>query len=141
MLRILALSLASVAPLAAPAIAHHSYSNYDMQTEQSLLGEVERVEWVSPHIIIWLRTPGQEEGTAAARIEGPASVMLSRKGFRRDAIKQGDQLRVTFHPLRQGNGGSLVSFTLADNRSFDRFGALQRANNQANIPARALHPQ
>jgi hypothetical protein len=55
--------------------------------------------------------------------------MLSRNGFVRGAIKPGDRIRVTFHPLRQGSGGSLVGFSLADKRSFDRFGVLQPGNS------------
>jgi hypothetical protein len=119
-------SLAALGALAVPALAHHSYSNYDMQRQQSLDGNVERVDWVNPHVIIWLRVPDQGRRIAAMRIEGHAPLMFSRNGFDRDALKAGDPITDTIHPLWEGNGGTLVSFTLADDRSFDRFGVLQR---------------
>jgi len=129
MLRIHLIGLSVLAVLAAPALAHHSYSMYDMQAERSLSGEVERVEWVNPHILIWLRTPDQGDATMAWRIEGHAPVMLSRNGFDRDVLRDGDQIHLTFHPLREGNGGSLVSLTLPDRRTFNRFGSLIRRSS------------
>lgn len=73
------------------SLSSPSYSNYDMQAERALSGEVERVEWVNPHIIIWVRVPDQEGRTAAARIEGHAPLMLTRNGFNSGDIKVGDQ--------------------------------------------------
>jgi len=106
-----------------PSLAHHSYALYDMRSAQSFSGEVERVEWVNPHIIISLR-PDDRTNTVW-RIEGHAPVLLARNGFDRTQLKVGDQIRISFHPLRQGQGGSLDSLTVSDGRTFNRFGVLQ----------------
>lgn len=129
MVRTCLLGFAGLASLAAPALAHHSYSQYDRQTERSLTGTVESIEWTNPHILISLRAADRGAGTAVWRLEGHAPLMLSRNGFDRNAVKPGDRLQVTFHPLREGNGGTLIKFTLADSRTFNRFGVLQKASH------------
>jgi hypothetical protein len=49
-----ALALAS---LAAPAVAHHSYSMFDMKKAMAIEGRVAKLEWTNPHISLWLYVP------------------------------------------------------------------------------------
>ena len=39
---------------AAPALAHHSFSMFDMKSETTLTGTVVRFDWTNPHTFIWL---------------------------------------------------------------------------------------
>jgi hypothetical protein len=122
MARLALLGFVCAVALAAQAGAHHSYAMYDMQAERMIEGRVERVDWVNPHVLIVLRA--SEAGQSGTwRIEGHAPVRFEGNGFRRGTLKAGDQAQVVFHPLREGSGGSLVSLTLSDGRTFDRFGA------------------
>jgi hypothetical protein len=46
-------------------------------------------------------------------IEGAAPNTLLRAGWKRDAIKSGDRVKVKIHPLRNGDpGGSLMAISV-----------------------------
>jgi hypothetical protein len=102
------LMLAPLALVAAatPVLAHHSYGMFDMQKNAVAEGTVKSYQWTNPHIWIDVNLAG---GGSLA-IEGDAISLMQRKGWTRNAMKPGDRIRVTYHPLKSGQpGGSLVS--------------------------------
>jgi Family of unknown function (DUF6152) len=92
------------------ASAHHSFAMFDQTQQKTLVGVVKQVQWTNPHIWVQVMVPDQKGGAPVEwSIEGGSPNGLSRQGWRRSSIKEGDAIEVTIHPLKDGsNGGSLM---------------------------------
>jgi hypothetical protein len=95
---------------AAAASAHHSFAMFDQAQTKTLVGTVKEVQWTNPHIWVQVLVPDQKSGTPQEwSIEGGSPNALSRQGWRRSSIKEGDAIEITIHPLKDGtNGGSMM---------------------------------
>jgi hypothetical protein len=91
------------------ALAHHSYSAFDMTGEKTLSGVVKKFDYTNPHSWIWLDVKNDQGSVDTWGIEGMSPNYLSRRGWSRTTLKPGDKVSITFHPSREGNGGSFVS--------------------------------
>src|ERR1700722_14588377 len=91
------------------ASAHHSFAMFDATQTKTLVGTVKQVQWTNPHIWIQVLVPDAKAGAAAEwSIEGGSPNGLTRQGWRRTSIKEGDAIEITIHPLKDGtNGGSM----------------------------------
>lgn len=104
----------ALAALAVPALAHHSYSMFDMQKTVVLEAEVVRFKWQNPHAFIEadITASGATERWA---IEMTSPNNLAQEGWRRTSLKPGDRVRIWVHPLRSGaRGASYVGVRLPD---------------------------
>ncbi len=120
-----ALSLAAIAAtyaLAMPASAHHSFAMFDAAKDVTLKGTVKEFEWTNPHS--WLRITVTDEKTGkpvlwALELSSPAR--LTTMGMHRDTVKAGDQVSVTFHPMKDGTrGGQFMSAALPGGKNIIR---------------------
>ena len=95
---------------AGAAVAHHSFAMFDQAQQKILVGTVKQVQWTNPHIWVQVTVPDQKGGAPAEwSIEGGSPNVLSRQGWRRTSIKEGDAIEITIHPLKDGtNGGSMM---------------------------------
>lgn len=92
-----------------PAAAHHSFAMFDKHKERTLDGVVKELQWTNPHVWIQLKVANSAGGTDEWSIECTSVNFLTRWGWKRDTLKPGDRVRLTFFPLRDGTkGGSLV---------------------------------
>jgi hypothetical protein len=119
-LRLAAIAVALTAGLAVPAgpaLAHHSFSPFDMGVEKTITGTVKTVEWTNPHTWIWLDVANEQGGVDAWGFEGMSPNYLARRGWTRTSLKVGDKITVTFRPLRDGKkGGMFVSTKTPDGK-------------------------
>jgi hypothetical protein len=119
-----ALSLAATAifALAVPASAHHSFAMFDATKDVTLKGTVKEFEWTNPHS--WLRVTVVDEKTGkpvlwALELSSPAR--LTTMGMHRDSVKAGDQVSVTFHPMKDGTrGGQFMAAVLPGGKNVIR---------------------
>ena len=83
--------------------AHHSASMFDFTKSQTLKGKVVEMRWVNPHVTITVTgSPSADEAPADWLIETTSPGNLVRAGgWRRDVVKPGDEVEVTFHPERE----------------------------------------
>jgi hypothetical protein len=88
--------LLSTALLAAPALAHHGWSEYDAGKTLTLTGTVEKIESVSPHTVIQLKTPEK----AWTAVLAPPHRMTSR-GLPEGTLKPGMPVTVEGYPHRK----------------------------------------
>jgi hypothetical protein len=72
------------------AAAHHGYADYDRESVVSVEGEIARVEWANPHVVLTLQTE-----TGDYRVEWMAFSRLSREGVRPGELKAGDRIVAT----------------------------------------------
>jgi hypothetical protein len=110
----LTIFLASLAAVAAPAVAHHSYSMFDLNKKVVLEATVTQFKWQNPHAFIEadVAAPGGRERWA---IEMTSPNNLTQSGWKRTTLKPGDRVRIYVHPLRSGaRGGAYAGIVLAD---------------------------
>jgi hypothetical protein len=89
---VLALGLAAAV---VPAFAHHSFSaEFDAQKRVNLKGTVAKVEWMNPHIWIYLDVKDESGASTRWQCEGGPPNTLTRNGWTKDALKEGDQVSV-----------------------------------------------
>jgi hypothetical protein len=118
-------ALLTVAP-AAPA--HHSTAAFDETTVFKITGTIKQFRWINPHSSF--KIEGDAEGDhpdGLWTVEMTAANALMRMGWKRNSIKEGDQVTVYVHPLRNavtlndGSQGCLyVGIVLADGSTLGR---------------------
>jgi hypothetical protein len=106
------------------AAAHHGFAVFDTTHQQTVTGTVKNFEWTNPHTWVWLEVPNAKGGVDTWGFEGMSPNFLGRRGWTRTTLKPGDQLTVTFFPLRNGsNGGSFLSAKRPNGEQLKMFGA------------------
>jgi Family of unknown function (DUF6152) len=116
------LSLLSL--LSLPAMAHHSFAQFDTERTVELSGTMRALEWQNPHSWIWIdimKPDGSSETWGGEFGGGPSA--LPRDGLTRNTIQPGDKITLTLYPARDGSkAGSVAKIQLEDGRilSFQR---------------------
>jgi hypothetical protein len=103
---------------AAAASAHHAFSaEFDANRPIELTGKVVKMEWINPHSWIHLEVTNDAGETEVWMIEGGAPNALLRRGFNRDSLPTGTEIRVQGFQAKDGsmraNGRDI---TFADGR-------------------------
>ena len=81
--------------VASVASAHHSLSLFETAAPVKFQGKVTRVEWRSPHTMIFVEEAG---GGMEWRVETvPNSWLINRAGWTVDSVKPGDQVTVELY--------------------------------------------
>ena len=94
--------LAVVVASVIPATAHHSNPLYfDMSTAITLEGEVLRMEWINPHILLFLQTKNEKGEAETWIIQGATpSNAVRQMGTARERIKPGIRIAARVFPPR-----------------------------------------
>jgi len=114
---LVALGGLALASLASPAVGHHSYAMFDMNKPLALDGRVAKVEWVNPHISLWLYVPavGQQGKYDLWRFQSDPPGRAARNGWSKTVLKVGDRITMHYFPLNNGgNGGYLIRIVRPD---------------------------
>ena len=110
----------SVLLISLPSFAHHSGSAFDLEHPVTLKGTVANFEWSNPHVFISLGVKDDKGNVEQWRVEANSPNMLTRVGWKREMIKEGDQLAVTGFLAKTGRKiMRLHSVTLANGQEFD----------------------
>jgi hypothetical protein len=87
------------------AMAHHSFSMFDLQNPIELTGVVKDWKYTAPHAFIILEVKDTDGTTQVWSLEGGAPSGLIRDGWTSKTLKAGDELTVKVDPLRSGAPG------------------------------------
>src|SRR3954447_7251359 len=119
-MKVQALLLASVACIAmvAPALAHHSFAaEYDAKKPVKIVGSVTKMEWMNPHARFYVDVKGTDGKVVNWNFELGAIPVLLKQGWRKDSLKQGDQVSVEGNLAKDGSkSANARSVVLPDGR-------------------------
>jgi opacity protein-like surface antigen len=103
-MRILLAAMVLAALAAAPALAHHSMSaKYDTNQTIVLQGTVQKITWNNPHVRLYLQAPDKGVTDASWEFEMGSPNLLLQNGWKLGTFRQGDHVRVTAYPARDGS--------------------------------------
>lgn len=113
------------------AMAHHSTAMFDFTKTVEIKGTVKSFAWTNPHSWTVVTVGKAEYG-----LEGMSPNYLSRNGWSKRTLNQGDKVTMKLHPLKDGrNGGFMVSVTMPDGKVL--YNLPQRAGGDAASAAAA----
>ena len=122
---------AAMVVLSAPSLpAHHSFAaEYDSKSPIDLEGVVTKVEWMNPHAHIYVDARMPDGKVANWNLELASPNMMVRNGWKRDSIKEGDQVKVNASRARDGtNTASAQMIVKADGQRFSFMANLNLEN-------------
>ncbi len=114
-----AVSVAGLLLLAAvPMAAHHSFAaEYDASKPLTLTGTVSKVEFMNPHIWVYLDAKDENGNVVKWQCEGGAPNSLRRQGWSKESLKEGDQVTIEGFRAKDGtNTCNSRSVKLPDGR-------------------------
>ena len=104
--------------MSVPALAHHSYAEFDTQKEMTIQGTVKEWQWTNPHSWMLLMVPNAQGQSEQWAIELNSVSLLAQQGWRPTTVVPGDKVAVTFHPMRNGSrAGSYISAKLPNGKT------------------------
>ena len=92
-----------------PAAAHHSAAQFDFANRVLLEGEVVRVRFANPHMLLVLDVTDEKRGTREIEFEGHSRNNMFRQGFRPDMFGVGDKITILIAPMRNGEDGGYIT--------------------------------
>jgi Family of unknown function (DUF6152) len=102
------------------ARAHHSFAMFDKTKSVTLTGTIKNVEWINPHVWLWIYVPDRNGGQDVYGLETGGPSQMPRMGLKRSMLKPGDKIAVEIFPMKDGTkGGQLSKATLADGYKVD----------------------
>jgi uncharacterized protein DUF6152 len=103
---------------AAPMLAHHSFAaEFDDTKKVMLKGSVVKVEWQNPHIWLYVDAKDENGKTSRWQCEGGPPNTLTRNGWTKNALKEGDAITIDGRMAKDGtNTCNARSVTLPDGR-------------------------
>jgi len=109
MKRIMLAGAAALFAIPVASSAHHSTAMFDWGNEVELKNvTVQKWEWTNPHTFIYVRDGNGQRWA----FEGMSPNHLSRAGWSKRSLKPGDQIDLTYYPLRDNRkGGFNVTVT------------------------------
>ena len=99
----LAVSAAMVAA-AFPTFAHHSFAaEYDATKPVTIKGKLIKMDWVNPHSWVHLSVANAEGKVEEWSAETPPPNGLFRSGWRKDMLKEGEEISVQGFLAKDGS--------------------------------------
>ena len=117
-LKRLSLATVSAAAFALPAWGHHSAVMYDRNQTFSFEATVKEFNITNPHSWLYVTVVDESGRTSEWALETSSPASLARRGWTQETLEPGEQITVTFNPMRDGSlGGELESVTLEDGQT------------------------
>ena len=103
---------------AAPVWAHHSFeAEYDSKKPVEVKGMVTKMEWMNPHARFYVDVKDADGKVTNWNFELGAIPVLLKQGWRKDSLKQGDQITVEGSMAKDGSkSANARSVVLSDGR-------------------------
>jgi len=100
----LLVSAGLVAAAALRVAAHHSFAaEFDINKPVKLTGSVTKLEWMNPHIWVYLDVKDDLGALQHWQCEGGAPNTLTRNGWNKDSLRYGDQVTIDGSLAKDGS--------------------------------------
>ena len=87
----------------APMLAHHSFAaEYDSTKTVTVKGTINRLAWVNPHAYVYVDVKDANGKVTTWAFESLSPNALSRNGWNRNSLKQGEEVTVEGYMARDG---------------------------------------
>jgi hypothetical protein len=102
-----------------PLYAHHSFAaEFDENKAVTLTGAVTKLEWMNPHIWVYLDVKNNDGHGEQWQCEGGPPNTLTRNGWSQGSLKPGDQVTIQGYLAKDSlNTCNMRLVKLADGRS------------------------
>ena len=109
---------AALTTVLVPVSAHHSFAaEYDADKPITIKGKVTKVEWTNPHARFYVDMKDDAGKMINWNLELASPNVLKRNGWRRDSLKEGDQVTVEGSLARDGSKmANAKAVTLSDGK-------------------------
>ena len=107
---------------AVPAIAHHAaVAEFDMEKQLTLNGVISKVDWMNPHVYIYLDVKDDKGNLTTWALESLPTRFFHAMGLRREMLGEGQAVSVIVHPAKaEGkNLAWIVRLTYPDGHAYD----------------------
>lgn len=113
------LGAALLAAAGLPLAAHHSFeAEFDRAKPVTITGKVTKVEWMNPHIWMYIDVATADGKTEKWEFEGGAPNGLKRQGWNRNSLKEGDVVTIDGWRAKDGsNTGNARAVKMADGKT------------------------
>jgi hypothetical protein len=109
--------------MSVPGFAHHGTAEYDNTKTISLRGTVTAFMYLNPRVLIDFTVKDENNQAAEWTAESQSPNLLSRRGWSRSALKPGDEVILTGHPVKNGAHAMAVQkVVFADGRETPNLG-------------------
>ena len=118
MKNVLAITIAALLLVPVALTAHHAFAaEFDRAKPVKVQGSVVKMEWTNPHIWIYLDVKDEKGSVIRWQCEGGSPNTLTRQGWSRESLKQGDQVVIDGWRAKYGsNTCNSSAVTLADGK-------------------------
>jgi hypothetical protein len=97
-------AVAALVGIALPVLAHHSFAaEYDATKPVTIKGKMIKMDWVNPHSWVHISVTNAEGKTEEWSAETPPPNGLFRSGWRKDMIKEGEEVSVQGFLAKDGS--------------------------------------
>jgi Cu/Ag efflux protein CusF len=98
------LGLMTVLALGArPALAHHGGAAFDQAKQQTLTGTVTRMDFVNPHVVVYMNVQNPDGTTTEWSGWLTAPNKLQRAGWTKNTLKPGDKITLVGNQQKNGS--------------------------------------
>jgi hypothetical protein len=139
-MRKICLALAAAASLACalPSFAHHAVSaEFDAAKVVTLKGTVSRVDWVNPHIFVYVDVKDDSGKITTWRLQSAPPMFFKGSGLTKEKLLEGGEATVTAYPAKDGTDGFgfLLKLTYPDGHFYNLSGAPDPKPSGSAVPA------
>lgn len=105
-----------------PAVAHHAVSaEFDAGKVVTLKGVVSKVDWVNPHIFVYVDVKDDSGKVTTWRLQSAPPMFFKGSGLTKDKLLNGSEATVTAYPAKDGTEafGFLLKLTYPDGHFYN----------------------